>query len=278
MVAEILGKIDHRNVRIEELEEIPALTPASRTYEPYQHGEFAREPAALADSILGQYGYHCSGEQYIISKDGGRMFGVRSYGHGARAHSVIDYTDSSTQGELKMQFAFANSTDRSLRAKFGLGAKVLVCSNGIVAGEIVVTRKHTPGLREYLVENLTGALHKAPQEFGELCFTVDRWKRYYLSDQMAHRLLGEWWGQGIISPAKLGKIKKHWESDDDFPDKTLWSLYNAVTESYKGLPPNLIFSRHIALHSAAQVRYNNQGSDGAQVRYNNQGSDNENNN
>ena len=129
MVAEILGKSDHRNVRIEELEEIPALTPASRTYEPYQHGEFARETAALADSILGPYGYHCSGEQYIISKDGGRMFGVRSYGHGARAHSVIDYTDSSTQGELKMQFAFANSTARSLRAKFGLGAQVMVCSN-----------------------------------------------------------------------------------------------------------------------------------------------------
>ena len=154
------------------------------------------------------------------------MFGVRSYGG--------EYRNMEHASGLKLQFAFANSTDRSLRAKFGLGAKVMVCSNGIVAGEIVVTRKHTPGLKAYLAENLTEALHKAPQEFGELCKTAETWQQYPLTDLLAHRLIGEWWGQGIISPAKLGQIKKHWEADMDFPDKTLWSLYNACTESFKG--------------------------------------------
>ena len=70
---------------------------------------------------------------------------------------------------------------------------------------------------------------------------------------------------GAVSPSKLLEIDNHWmmnnEAGEKFPDRNVWSLYNAFTESYKGnrvtsafdnnRKLNRVFSSEYALQLAA---------------------------
>ena len=62
-------------------------------------------------------------------------------------------------------------------------------------------------------------------------------------------------GEVTYMRKQLQKAKKEWfkPSHEEFDSNTLWSLYNACTESLKTTPPNKILERHISLHDRAMA-------------------------
>ena len=74
---------------------------------------------------------------------------------------------------------------------------------------------------------------------------VKKMQGFDLTDTHANFLIGDLWAQGLVPIKKLAAIKD--------PGKNMWSLYNAVTEQYKGLPPAKILPAFMGLHEWAKA-------------------------
>ena len=241
MVAQVMEatKRGHRAMEYGELASLPVLTPASSSYVPVPHGDFALNVHRLGEQVLGPQGFTLANAEYIVSKDAGRMFMMQAFEHGSRP-------------DLKLAIAGRNSTDRSLSAAVAIGAQVVACTNGVIAGEISVMRKHTGDVLRYLEENLIISFHRATGGWNDVQEDIEKFREVSLTDTEAYRTIGEMWGKGILLPTHLNKVKRNWHEDEKFPERNLWSLYNNATEVFKGSPPHNIMQHHLGLHSWAR--------------------------
>ena len=229
----------HKAAQFEDLGSMPVLTEASSTYTPLPHLDFAMNVHRIGEEILGPKGFSLNGAQYTVSADMGKLYMAQAFDHDDRE-------------DLKLMVAGRNSTDKSMMAAVAVGAQVTICTNGIISGEISVMRKHTGDVFRYLEDNLILSFHRATAGWNDLQADIEKFKETPLDDREAYRIIGEMWGDNILLPNHLNKVRKHWHEDDDFADKSLWSLYNAATEAFKGLPPQKIMQSHLALHTFAR--------------------------
>jgi hypothetical protein len=164
------------------------------------------------------------------------MFGTVSFANGIEG--------------MGLAVGFRNSYDKSMSAGFAIGGRVFVCDNLALAGELVVMRRHTGGIIEELRDKLILTFHQAHQTWNSLIEDRQRMQALELTDDRAHELMGRAFGQGLIAPRQFLDISREWRKPRhaEFESRTLWSLYNAFTEVYKGLPVHLTMERHINLH------------------------------
>ena len=54
----------------------------------------------------------------------------------------------------------------------------------------------------------------------------------------------------MIKPRQLTQTLREWRNPihDEFKERNVWSLYNAMTSALKSTPPNKIMEKHIDLH------------------------------
>jgi hypothetical protein len=137
-----------------------------------------------------------------------------------------------------------------MSAGFAIGGRVFVCDNLALAGELVVMRRHTGAIIEELRDKLILTFHQAHQTWDLLIQDRRKMQALELTDDRAHELMGRAFGQGLIAPRQFLGIGGGWQKPrhSEFEGRTLWSLYNAFTEVYKGLPVHLTMERHIKLH------------------------------
>jgi len=58
--------------------------------------------------------------------------------------------------------------------------------------------------------------------------------------------MGMLYGYGIVSPRQITVLKDEWlkPSHKEFEERTMWSFFNATTESLKSCPPVSIMEHH----------------------------------
>jgi hypothetical protein len=240
----------HTNITKEALQSVEAIEARTETYTPVPHAQFVDLVEDTADEILGEGGFEPHGSQYVISGDTGRFFMVHTYKgdyeNGIGAPALAKHG-------LRLQIAAANSTDKSLVGKVAIGAQVSICTNGMVSGDLCVFRKHTGDIVGYILAELKAALWQVTGSWELLQDDVTRMQGFDLTDTHANFLIGDLWAQGLVPIKKLAAIKDHWLTNTDFPGKNMWSLYNAVTEQYKGLPPAKVLPAFMGLHEWAKA-------------------------
>ena len=229
------SKRGHEEVLFDDLRQISPLEPETKSYTPLAHYEFAHNVNRIGEMILGPQGFSLNGARYCVSNDGGKMFMTQEFDHEER-------------DDIKLAIAGRNSTDKSMLAAVAVGGQVTVCTNGIISGEITVMRKHTGNVFQYLEDNLILSFHKATNGWHDLQNDIRLMQEIPVDDSEAYRLIGEMWGKRIISPNQMNPVRKHWEENEQFPNRDLWRLYNGVTDVFKGLPPQTIMKKHLQLH------------------------------
>mgnify|MGYP003110979482 CR=1 FL=1 len=227
-----------REVTFDELPHIQPLEEKTATYTPLPHYDFAQNVARLGVEMLGPHGFELNGSRIVVNKDAGRMFMVQAFNHNERS-------------DLKLAVAGRNSTDKSCLAAVAIGAQVTACLNLCIGGKIRVVRKHTGDIFSYLNDNLVLAFHKATDGWNDMQADVEAMKKSTLDDREACRLIGQFWHSGLLMPQQMTAVRKRWENppQNEFKDRTLWSLYNGVTDVYKQLPPTTIMQKHLKLHA-----------------------------
>lgn len=207
---------------------------ATESYMPVPHDQLADTLMTIGQDIL--KGYTLEREQYALAREGNQMFGVLTF--------------RGEHTEMGLSVGFRNSYDKSMAIGIAIGAKVFVCDNLALTGDITVLKKHTANVWANLENVAISTLYRSQKNFQKIVEDAELLKNMSISDTGAFQYMGLLYGNGVLTPRQLPVVKKEWlrPSHDDFQPRNMWSFYNACTEAMKSAPPVLAMEKHIMLH------------------------------
>lgn len=143
-----------------------------------------------------------------------------------------------------------NSHSKQFRLSFSAGARVLVCSNGMMLRQNISrdSRKHTSQI-DYL-----SMIDSAVDGFVEDIRTIgpiwNQLRTRQVPTREGNALIVEMAKRGAISSGHILPAVKNWEEPkhNEFKPRNSWSLYNAVTETMKKQSPTRQFAGFEALN------------------------------
>ena len=204
-------------VEYEKLRELP-VPAATDTHVPIAH-------SAVVDMVkysLGFYGHEVVQEDYGVTPDGARFFGVLSL--------------KSDYGSYCDQVGLRNSHDKRFPIGISFGSRCFVCDNLAFSGDHVIRRKHTlnakrelPGLVAEIVEPLRDQRQRQANQF--LAFQ----ERIITQAEFDHLLLSLY-RKGVLNLTRVPEVIEAYENPagewgDEF---TAWRAFNAVTWALRG--------------------------------------------
>jgi hypothetical protein len=217
----------------DELSLVP-VPVETESYTPVPHNHLAETLTTIGRDIL--KGYSLESEQYALAREGNQMFGVLTF--------------RGEHPEMGLSVGFRNSYDKSMAIGIAIGAKVFVCDNLALAGDVTVLRKHTGNVWASLEDMAISTLYRSQKNFQKVVEDSESLKNMNISDTGAFQYMGLLYGKGVLTPRQLPVVKREWlkPSHEDFQPRNKWSFYNACTEAMKSAPPVLVMEKHIMLH------------------------------
>ena len=220
----IAGLISHCGTALlgrQDLLLLPTPEP-TETHKPIPH-------AALVGALIETLGFrqlNVVEDQYAVSPDGMRMFGVLA----------LDIAENG----VRVSIGLRNSHDKSFALGITIGYKVFVCDNLAFHGDYqTVTRKHSKNL--VLNDVLAIAIDRMQRNFAPMLNQVNAWKGYELPDASAKLIIYQAFiEEGLEVPKHLADdVHRHYfnPEHEEFRPRTMWSLSNAFTSSFKALDP-----------------------------------------
>jgi len=202
-----------------------ALVPTplgTATHKPVPHIEVVK---ALIET-LGFRHISIVGDEYAVSRDGMKMFGVMELDQGMHG--------------ARFALGVRNSHDKSFRLAVTVGYRVFVCENLAFSGDFSpVLAKHS---KNFALQNaLSVGVDGMQRNFKPMVEAVDRWRDFQLSDVAARLIIYQAFVEGALEvPRHLARSVHELyfkPQHEDFTPRTMWSLSNAFTSSFKELDP-----------------------------------------
>ncbi len=130
----------------------------------------------------------------------------------------------------------SNLGDHAL--KFAVGAKVFVCSNGMVTGDYAVKRKHTVGID--LQETIDNGIATYLTRISEIKVVTAKMQAIEMSRDEVDHVLMQAGREGLMSWSRIGMVDEEYSKPtfNDFKERDAWSLYNAFTFIMQKMPPH----------------------------------------
>ena len=212
------GRATHKITRA-GLDFIP-VPEATDTFQPIAHKQLVDS----LDEALALRRFQITRSEFAVSPDGMRLFGL------LEINAVMD--------GVRFAIGLRNSNDKSMRLGLVAGYRVTVCDNMMFAGEFKpLLAKHTKGLD--LIEAVSLGVDRIHRGFEPLRQSILIKRLIQMADDEARVLiyqafLEEKFPIKLIKQVHRNYFAPEWE---DFRERTLWSLENAFTESFKDLNP-----------------------------------------
>ncbi len=219
--SQLLAPCGSHKITRAQLQAIP--TPAATaTHRPVPHAEIV---AALIET-LGFRHIGVVNDQYAVSEDGMRLFGV------------LDL--ETTFDGCRFSIGLRNSHDKSMRLALTVGYHVLVCDNMAFHGDFTpVLAKHTKHFS--LVDALSVGVDRMQRNFDPMRRQIEAWKGNQLSDDAAKVIIYRAFVEGELeAPKHLARRVHELYFDPAYPEfapRTMWSLSNAFTSAFHELDP-----------------------------------------
>ncbi len=188
------------------------------TWYPTPHISIVR----MLEEKLPSHGFNITETALSLNENGTRMFGMMNLATDNPEYSPV--------------IGFRNAHDKMFSQGIICGSSVFVCDNLAFSSEIKFQRRHTrnidndfPGIIDKALDRLSSA-----QEFQNR--RIENYKRIEIEDAMAHHIIIRAMKDSVYSPSKITKVVEKWDRPPyaEFEPRTLWSLFNAVTEILKG--------------------------------------------
>lgn len=217
---------------------VPAKTDS---YTPIPHADFIKN---IQDTVQGM-GMQITGRYYYANKEGNQLIG--------------QYKLSHEESDLALSIGFKNSYDKSMAAGFALGARVIVCGNGMVSGEFAFRKKHTGTADLEMQEAIVHALDMSKQKFVKLIETKESMKKVIMDKSVINSLIGElYFEKEIIRAEQLSLIKSIYEEpihDYGVNKDCAWNIYNLCTYAIdQKSHPSLYIGQHGRLLSTFEEK------------------------
>lgn len=201
--------------------------------------------STLLDTVRGAFsrnGWDVANEAHGLTHDGNRYFGLFEM-------AGTDGSDHATVVGIR------NSHDKVFSAGLVMGSGVFVCDNLAFSGEVKIARKHT----RHIMRDLEALTYKAVGALGDFRdqqeFRIQTYRQHELTDLETHDFLVRSIDAGVIPPSRLPKVLDEWRQPThlDFTDRTLWSLFNAYTETMRG-GANTLLDKTRGLHGMCDLQ------------------------
>jgi hypothetical protein len=153
---------------------------------------------------------------------------------------IVQVLDTIEVDSITPSMVFRNSYDRSMSISGGLGYNCFVCDNLALSGEIMFARKHTRKAMGDIMHIFMSMImtmaeqYQFDQEFREAA------KQFEMSQDQGFELLGRMAGNSLLpfvggEESEFATSIKEWRNPthEVFQDRTLWSLFNAVTAAQR---------------------------------------------
>ena len=202
--------------------------PPTQTWRPVPHAELV---AALLDGLAGQ-GVEVVREDYCtLGRDDAKLLGTLDL--------RIRDLDSP---DFSIGLGLRAANDKSLSIQFVAACRVFVCDNWAFSGSdgaVFLKRKHTARLNVRSI--VPSTVDQFLERTGAFRHDIDRMRNDELTDGRAKVIIHDAFSAGLM-PLRLFHVVSSLYFDDEaqaekFPERSLWSLNNAMTEAVKRLKP-----------------------------------------
>jgi hypothetical protein len=144
--------------------------------------------------------------------------------------------------ELGMMFAWTNSYDKSTRFQCAIGAYVMVCHNGMVAGDMMnFRRKHTGSADHDIRMQISNQIKNGEKYYKRILTDRDAMRNTALSLQEQAEIAGRLYiNEDILDAAQMSCVKAELEKptyDYQCDQENAWTFYNHVTHALKKAHP-----------------------------------------
>jgi hypothetical protein len=203
----------------EDLEFLP-VPESTDTFQPIAH----KDLVDTIDEALSLRRFQITRSEFAASPDGMKLFGLLEI-------------NAAFEG-VRFAIGLRNANDKSMRLGMVAGYRVEICDNMMFKGNFnPLLAKHTRGLD--LVESVSIGVDRIHRGFEPLKRSIETKRLTEISDDEARVLIyqafiEEKFPISLIKSVHKNYFEPGWE---DFRERTLWSLENAFTESFKGLNP-----------------------------------------
>jgi len=205
----------------QQVRDVPTPVPSGR-WNPIGHGRFLDE----INGTVKEMGLDVTDRRYDLLDGGDKFFGT---------YQIGGFNQSHIPGEVGFQIGFRGSINKTMAEAVVFGTKVFVCSNGMMSGERIISRKNTTNILTDLWMLVRNALRgfdvfrKAQTAQYERLVATD------LTDAAAHDFICRCLqANKMITGQMVKDIVDEWHAPShDFGDKTAWRLHNAFTEVAK---------------------------------------------
>jgi hypothetical protein len=129
-----------------------------------------------------------------------------------------------------------NSHDKAFAAAVCIGNRMMVCENLCFASDVKLARRHTLNILTDLPRVLGDAVGRVVSHWNDMGLRIDRYKTTEISDAQAADLMvtlvdsKAFPARDIYAAIEEFRNPRH----EEFKGRTLWSLYNSITENLKG--------------------------------------------
>ena len=167
------------------------------------------------------FGHEVVGEDYGITEDGQKFFGVISL--------------KSPYGDYCDQVGLRNSHDKSFPVAVSFGSRVFCCDNLAFNGEHVIKRRHTPKIKRELPGLIAEIIEPLGEQRKQLATMYDRFKGTPLVLDQADAAVIRMYREGVINVTKIADVLSAYdEPPHDWGGETAWRLFNAGTYALTG--------------------------------------------
>lgn len=203
-------------VEYDQLRDVP-LPAATESHVPIAH----KEVVDMVKYALGFYGHDIVEENYGVTPDGLRFFGVLSL-----RSTYADYTDT---------VGLRNSNDKRFPIGISFGSRVFVCDNLAFSGDHVIRRKHTVNAKRDLPGLVAQVVEPLRDDRLRQALTFDAYRRRRITESEVHDLIMRCYRKGVINVQRIDDVVEAYDKPPhDWGGETAWRLFNATTFALTG--------------------------------------------
>lgn len=190
------------------------------TFQPISH----KTLVDALDEALDLRNFQITRSEFAVSPDGMKMFGL------LEINAALD--------DVRFAIGLRNSNDKSMRLGLVAGYVVKICDNMMFQGEFnPLLAKHTKGLD--LIESVSLGVDRIHRGFKPLERAIQTKRLMRITDDDARVLIYQAFLEKKFPISLIKTVHQNYFSPgyEEFYDRSLWSLENAFTESFKELNP-----------------------------------------
>lgn len=179
-------------------------------------------------------------EQYTLNANGQQLFALATVGFGGEQ-----------QSESPLAIGLRQSYNKTLPLGVAVGQQVIVCDNLCFSGDAFkVVRKNTTNVWSDFAELVTRQVEGAFDVWCGMKADVERLMATPCHQDRGYALLGGLVGAELLTPTQVTVAFGDWRTPrhTEFAPRTMWSLYNCVTEALKRGSAGGTLRRHAGAH------------------------------